>query len=158
APMPVALADAGTDVSYLATGIAHAGAPRLAIVERYAGSGAFDRAHLVHAVAGSTFDEGAWVEPRPFARESAHGLALAADATHAYLVAANAAWHAAVATGFVDLSDAVLAAHLEERATGARFRLVLPADLEVPLLPGAELTVDAGTVTPEGPEYASGRL
>jgi hypothetical protein len=156
---PVVRADAGTDISYLATGAGHAAAPRLMIIERYEGPGEFDRAQIVRPVAGTFFEDGAWAEPQPLDLDSPQGLAFAASGTDAFLCAAHLVWHAPVPVALYDLSDDVLSAQLEESTTGTRLRLVLRHDLPLPdtLVAGAELLFDTGAVTPDGPHYASGR-
>ena len=90
----VAGAAAGTNVTYLATGVARAETPRAALVEAYSGGGAYQRVHLAAAADGAIYFDQAWREPLPFEVASAHGLGLAAAGSHAWLASPDGVWHA----------------------------------------------------------------
>lgn len=155
---PVIVASPGLDVSYRATGLAHAGAPRAFLVESYAGAGAFDRAMLATGLAGGAFEDGEWRDPLPFEHASPWGIAAAASGTHAYLASASGVWHADVGGSPVDVTASVLAAHYEASAKAERLRLTLDASsLASVLQVGTEVEFSPGYVTDAGYEFASGR-
>ncbi len=162
--VPVALASAGTDVTYLATGLALTDVPRAALVESYAGASAYHRVHLASAVAETALSDFLWRDPRPFTHASPYGLGIAAGADledGAWLVAPGGVWHAAVDLDFTDLTADVLEADLAQSLDGGRLRLVLRNDdgrynaLEA-LAAGGELRFAPGYVTSEGVEVSDG--
>jgi len=170
----VTTASPGTGVTYLVTGAAVAGGPRVILVESYdgtaSGTGAFDQVLMATAVVGTVWETGAWREPVPFAHASAHGLALASRGLHAYLGAPHALWHAEMAEGEALLGDDVIEARYESGgADGApveRLRLRLRNDdggyalgvAPVALAPGGELWFEPGATTASGAETAAGRV
>mgnify|MGYP005817886291 CR=1 FL=1 len=156
---PVLVASPGLDVSYRATGIAHAGAPRALLVESYAGAGAFDRLMLATGLAGGASEDGEWRDPVPFEHASPWGVAAAASGTHAYLASASGVWHAEVGGTPVDVTASVLAAHYEASARSERLRLTVDAS-SLASLPevGTEVEFSPGYVTDAGYEFAAGRV
>lgn len=156
---PVLVASPGLGVSYRATGIAHAGAPRALLVESYAGTGAFDRAMLATGLAGGAFEDGEWRDPVPFEHASPWGVAAAASGTDAYLASPSGVWQAEVGGTPVDVTTSVIAAHYEASASAERLRLVLDASSlnGVPEL-GTEIEFAPGYVTDAGLEFATGRV
>lgn len=155
---PVILASPGLEVSYRATGVAHAGAPRATFVESYAGTGAFDRAMLATGLAGGAFEDGEWREPVPLDHASPWGLAATAHGTSAFLSSAAALWHAEVGGSPVDVSAAVLDARYEADDRIERLKLTLDAaSLPAVPAPGVEVDFSPGYLTDAGIEYAVGR-
>jgi len=159
---PVLVASPGLDVSYRASGLAHAGAPRALLVESYAGAGAFDRVMLATGLAGGATEDGEWRDPVPFEHASRWGVAAAASGTHAYLASASGVWRAEVGGTPVDVTGSVLAAHYEASARSERLRLTLDASSLATLasLPevGTEVEFSPGYVTDAGYEFAAGRV
>jgi len=163
---PVIEASAGSGVIYLATGLGHAGAPRVVLAEVVAGVA---RVHLAAAVAGATFEDHAWRDPAPSVDVTlAHGLGFAADAVHAYLVSPGGVWHALVDVAEVDVSADVLALRVDASLDGARgddrlaFTLVdggeyAPGVAPRSFAPGAEVAVGLGLEVAGVPERAEGR-
>ena len=158
---PVAVASPGLDVTYRARAVAVAGAPRAALVESYAGTGAFDRALLTTGLAGGTFEDGEWREVAPFTYASPWGVALASGGGHIYASGANSLWHASAAAPHTDITDAVLAVTYEADHVSERLRLTLDASLVdesgASVEPGVEVEFSPGYVTDAGFEVASGR-
>jgi hypothetical protein len=157
---PVAGASPGLDVTYRATGLATAGVTRAALVESYAGTGAFDRAFLATGLAGGVFDDGEWREPAPFPHASEWGVAIASDGVDAYASAAGALWHAAASAPSTDVTEHVIAATYEAAPGGDRLALTLDAraaDLAPVVTAGAEIAFAPGYVTDAGLEVAAGR-
>ncbi len=156
----VALASAGTDVSYLATGVANADVPRAALVEAYSGGGAYARVHLASVTESSSYADLAWREPQPFEVASAHGLGLAADAADAWLASPDGVWHASVVATSIDLTADVLEVDAQQSWDRGRLHLVLRNDdgrynaSEAPLAlaAGGELRVAPGYTTAAGDE------
>ncbi|MDP2328394.1 MAG: hypothetical protein Q8M79_09970 [Dehalococcoidia bacterium] len=171
---PVATASPGTGVTYLVTGAAVAGGPRVALVESYdgtaSGTGAFDQVLMATAVVGTAWETGVWREPAPFAHASAHGLALAAGGVHAYLGAPDGVWHAEMAEGQALLGDDVVEARYEaggaDGAPAERLRLRLRNDdgryalgvASLALSPGGEVWFEPGAITGSGAATAAGRV
>ncbi len=160
---PVLVASPGLDVSYLATGVCQAGAPRALLVETYAGTGAFDRAMIATGLAGGAFGDGEWQDPTPFAHASPWGVAAAARGTHAYLASSSGVWHAEVGGTPVDVTPSVVAAHYEADTRSERLRLTLDASLlatppEVGPEIGTEVEFSPGYLTDAGYEFAAGRF
>lgn len=155
---PVLVASPGLDVSYRATGLAHAGAPRALLVESYAGAGAFDRVMLATGLAGGAFEDGEWRDPMPFEHASPWGVAAAARGTHAYLASTSGVWHAEVGGVPVDVTASVLAAHYEASTRAERLRLALDASSLASMSEvGTEVEFSPGYVTDAGYEFALGR-
>ena len=156
---PVLVASPGLDVSYRATGVMPAGAPRALLVESYAGTGAFDRTMLATGLAGGAFEDGEWREPEPFEHASPWGLAAAARGAHAYLASPSGVWHAEVGGAPVDVTTSVIAARYEASARLERLRLTLNASLlaSTPSV-GTEVEFSPGYVTDAGLEFAVGRI
>lgn len=156
---PVLVASPGLDVSYRATGVAAAGAPRALLVESYAGAGAFDRTMLATGLAGGAFEDGEWREPAPFEHTSPWGLASAARGAHAYLASPSGVWHAVLGGSPVDVTASVVAAQYEASGRIERLRLTLNASLlGTPPSVGTEVEFAPGYVTDAGLELAAGRI
>lgn len=155
--VPVALASAGTDVTYLATGLALTDVPRAALVESYAGASAYHRVHLASAVAETALSDFLWRDPRPFTHASPYGLGIAAGADledGAWLVAPGGVWHAAVDLDFTDLTADVT---LPDLARMRGVDLVLfdaAADDEADASYGAPATAGASSGYSEPPLLA----
>jgi len=156
----VILAAPGTDVSYRATSVGLAGASRLALVESYAGTGAFDQPMLTTAIGGTTFDDQLWRDPVPIAQGSTFGVAITGVGSSAYLVTSSGVWHASIASAAVDLTAAVLDVRYESTASGERLTATFDAsEVELEQLhAGAEITFEPGYVSSEGVEVAGGRV
>ena len=160
----VAAAAAGTNVSYLATGVARAEVPRAALVEAYSGEGAYTRAHLASTADAMAYADFAWREPVPFEVASAHGVAIAADGGHAWLATADGVWHAATTSVPDDLTRDVLEVDMRQSWDGGRLRLVLRNDdgrynvgrAPVALVAGGELQLATGYRTSAGDEGSDG--
>jgi hypothetical protein len=156
----VVAASAGTDVSYLATGVARAEVPRAVLVEAYSGGGAYERVHLASAAESTPYSDSAWREPQPFEVASEYGLGLAADADDAWLAAPNGVWHATSNVTPLDLTSDVLEADVHQSWDRGRLRLVLRNDdgrynaseAPLPLAAGGELRVSPGYTTTAGDE------
>ena len=160
----IAWASAGTDVTYLATGVGRADSPRAAFVESFSGSESYDRVHIASGVAQTFFSDFRWRDPLPFDYASANGAGFASAGADAWLVAPAAVWHAAVDFDFVELTGDVLEAELEQALDRGRLRLLLrnddgrynagagPAALE----PGGELRVGPGYETTAGSQSSDG--
>ncbi len=154
-----------TRTTYLASGTAALAVPQNALVESYAGGGAYDRVHIAPGVGGTTYRDQLWREPRPFGHESPHGLAMASDAGGAWLASPGALWHAPSPDAELDLSDDVLEATIIEGLRGGRVRLVLRNDhgrydraaAPAALAAGGELWPAPGYVTGEGARSSGGR-
>ncbi len=156
---PVLVASPGLDVSYRATGVAAAGAPRAVLVESYAGTGAFDRTMLATGLAGGAFEDGEWREPEPFEHASPWGLAAAARGAHAYFASPSGVWHAEVGGSPVDVTASVIAARYEASDRIERLRLTLNAALlDTPPRVGTEVEFVPGYLTDAGSEFAAGRI
>ena len=161
----VAAANSGTNVTYLATAVASAGGACLAFVEVFAGTGAYARVQLAHAIAGTSFDDQMWRNPAPTALITAYGAGLAGGGDHAYLCTPGGVWHAASDAPAHDLSADVIEARFEEDARMSRLRLRLRNDdgryavgsAPAALAPGGELSFEPGAMTSEGAEHAFGR-
>ncbi|MGE3857454.1 MAG: hypothetical protein AB7G21_10920 [Dehalococcoidia bacterium] len=161
----VAAAGAGTNVTYVATGIGTAGASRLAFVEVFAGTGAYSRVQLSHAIAGTSFDDQMWREPQPTSIVAAYGAAFAGGGDDGFLCTPGGVWHASSEAASTDLSADVLEARLEEDTRSARLRLRLRNDdaryavgsAPASLAPGGEVVFEPGCVTSAGAEHAFGR-
>ncbi|MCB9482650.1 MAG: hypothetical protein H6675_01460 [Dehalococcoidia bacterium] len=156
---PLILASPGLDVSYRATGVAQAGAPRATFVESYTGTGAFDRTMLATGLAGGAFEDGDWRDPTPFEHASPWGLAAAARGTTSFLASASELWSAEIGGSPVDVSTAVLSARYEADHRGERLRLALDAQslTNWPSV-GTEIEFSPGYVTDAGIEFITGRL
>ncbi|MEE8336977.1 MAG: hypothetical protein V3R95_02835 [Dehalococcoidia bacterium] len=160
----LALASAGTDVSYLATGATRAGVPRGLFVESFSGGGAYDRVHVADGVTQTGWNEFKWREPRPFERASAYGLAVVNDPADGWLCAPDGVWHAAIAVIASELTGDVLWAELRQGEEPGRLRLTLRNDdgryaadsAPAALAIGGELTVDVGYETVAGLESSAG--
>ena len=161
----VAAAASGTNVSYLATGAGEAGASRLVFVEVFAGTGAYSRVHLTHAIDTTSFDDHLWRSPEPTTLVSATGAGFAGGGGHAYLCTPASVWHAPANAPSTDLSTDILEARLHETGRSARLRVQLRNDdaryaigsAPSALTPGAELTFEPGYITSNGAEHAFGR-
>lgn len=161
----VAAAGAGTNVTYLATGIGSAGASRLAFVEVFAGTGAYSRVQLSHAIASTSFDDQAWRGAQPTAITSTYGAGFAGNGDHGYLCTPAGVWHADATAPSSDLSADVIEARLDEDARSSRLRVRLRNDdaryasgaAPEALTPGGEVVFEPGCVTSEGAEHAFGR-
>lgn len=159
---PVVVASPGTGVTYLATGLGHAGAPRAVFSETIAGT---TRSHLASTVAGATFEDHAWRDPAPALDVTlAHGLGFAADANDAYLVSPRGVWHAAIDVAEIDVSADVLALRFEQTIEGDRLILTLADSgaYAVGVAPrsfalGGEVAVAPGLEVDGAPERAEGR-
>jgi hypothetical protein len=154
----IAAAASGTNVSYLATGIGHADAPRAVLVEAYGGPGAYQRVHIASGLAATLFPDQAWRDPVPFAHASAHGLGFVGAFEHAWLGAPNGVWHATSTAEPVALDDDLLEATMEQSLFGGELRLMLRNEdgryaagaAPLALAPGGELRVAAGYETQGG--------
>ncbi|MFN8585323.1 MAG: hypothetical protein U0446_08395 [Dehalococcoidia bacterium] len=162
-PAEIARAGSGTQVTYLATGLATAEVPRAALVESYAGGGAYQRAQLASGADLTDFADFSWREPQPFEVASSHGVGIAGGGSDAWLVTPAGVWHAPSAVTPLDLSADVLEAELVQSWGRGRLRLVLRNDdnryaaATVPALaPGGELRVGPGYVTSSGVETSDG--
>lgn len=159
---PVVAASPGTGVTYLATGLGHAGAPRAVFAETIAG---VTRAHLASTVAGATFEDHAWRDPAPAVDSTlAHGLGFAADASDAYLVSPRGVWHALIDVAEIDVSADVLALRLEQTLEGDRLTLTLadsgayaPAVAPRSFALGGEVAVSPGLEVGGAHDGAEGR-
>lgn len=154
---PVALASPDLDVTYRATAVAIAGAPRAALVESFAGTGAFHRALLATALAGATFEDGDWREPVPFPHTSAWGVTLAARDGEVFATSADGVWHASIDASPIDVTAGVVAATYEADHASERLALTLDGTTldailgegvlgegGLPLLPGIEVEYAPG--------------
>ena len=154
-----------TRTTYLASGTAALAVPQNALVESYAGGGAYDRVHIAPGVGGTTYRDQLWREPRPFDHESPHGLAMTTGAGGAWLASPGALWHAPSPDPELDLTDDVLEATIIEGLRGGRVRLVLRNDhgrydraaAPAALAAGGELWPAPGYVTDEGAQASGGR-
>lgn len=162
-PAEIVRAGSGTQVTYLATGAAFADVPRGALVEAYAGGGAYQRAQLASGVEASEFADFAWREPQPFEVASAHGVGIGARSNNAYLVTPAGVWYASSAVTPAVLTADVLEADVQLSTERGRLRLVLRnednryAAATVPALAaGGELRVAPGYVTTAGVETSAG--
>lgn len=73
---------------------------QIAAVEKFAGSTAYNMPLVCHAVRGSTFQEMAYTEPRPFLNIlSTYGLRFASTASYWWLERPDGLWHASRAAG-----------------------------------------------------------
>lgn len=159
---PVVVASPGTGVTYLATGLGHAGAPRVVFSETVAGT---TRSHLASTVAGATFEDHAWRDPAPAVDVTlAHGLGFAADAGDAYLVSPRGVWHALIDVAEIDVSADVVALRFDQTLEGDRLSLTLvdsgayaagvaPRSFAL----GGEVAVAPGLKAGGAPERAEGR-
>lgn len=161
----VAAAASGTNVSYLATGAGEASTSRLVFVEVFAGTGAYSRVHVTHAIDTTSFDDHLWRSPEPTTLVSATGADFAGGGGHAYLCTPAGVWHAPSDAPSTDLSADILEARLDETGRGAHLRVRLRNDdaryaignAPSALAPGGELTFEPGYVTSDGAEHAAGR-
>ncbi|TAK76007.1 MAG: hypothetical protein EPO16_08015 [Dehalococcoidia bacterium] len=160
--VPVVVASAGAGVTYLATGLGHAGAPRAVFSETIAGA---TRSHLASTVAGATFEDHAWRDPAPAVDATlAHGLGFAADASDAYLVSPRDVWHASIDVGEIDVSADLLALRFEQSLEGDRLTFTLadggayaPGVAPRSFALGGEVAVAPGLIVDGTPERAEGR-
>ncbi len=166
--VPVILASPGTDVTYRASGVVHAAAPRLLLVESYAGTGAFDQPMLATALAGAAFADGLWHDPLPLGMHAPTGVAAARRGDDIYLASSAGVWHASTAVTPFEAGPAVtVLRYLASTAPGGgderlAFTVALdaaaePAALEAALRPGAEIAFRAGYATDGGLEAPAGR-
>lgn len=161
---PLAVASAGTGVTYVATGIALADVARAAFVEAYSGSGAYQRVQIASGVAGTAFSELLWREPQPFEYGSAYGATLVSAGTRVWLCAPGAVWHAAYSLTETALTDDVIALDMAQERWDGRVRLTLRndharysgADAPLALAAGGELHIAPGYRTAAGLESAPG--
>ncbi len=161
---PVAVASPGTGVSYVATGLADAGAPLAVFIEWVAGGA---RSHFASAVADATFEDHAWRDPVPAVDSTlTYGLGLAAAGGHAYLASPRGVWHAAINVAEIDVSDDILALRFEQSLSGDLDRLSFtlvddgsyaPAVAPRSLALGAEVAVSPGLDLGGTHEGAEGR-
>jgi len=159
---PVVVASPSTGVTYLATGLGHAGAPRAVFAETIAG---ITRAHLASAVAGATFEDHAWRDPAPAVDATlAHGLGFGADASDAYLVSPRGVWHAAIDVAEIDVSADVIALRFDQTLGDDRLTLTLadggayaPGVAPRSFALGGEVAVAPGLEASGVPERAEGR-
>jgi hypothetical protein len=150
---PIALASAGTGVSYLAAGLANVGAPRASIVER----SAVERVQITSTVAGRLMLSRLWREPRPLEETTPYGLDITSR-TEAFLVAPAGVWHSVIGAPVEDLSDDVVALELTTAFGSQRARLTLSDEAgrylqgvaPIALAPGGELLLEAGYQTSAG--------
>jgi hypothetical protein len=123
---PVVVASPGTGVTYLASGLGHAGAPRAVFSETIAG---ITRTHLASTVAAAIFEDHAWRDPAPAVDVTlAHGLGFASGGDHAYLVSPRGVWHAAIDVAQIDVSADVLALRFDQTLEDDRLTLTLRDD------------------------------
>lgn len=163
--IPIAIASAGTLVTYLATGTAVADVPRVALVEAHSGGSGYARVQLASGLSGTTFTDSRWRDPVAFEHASAYGLGLAgAGATDGWLVAPHGVWHAALVSAEADLTADLLEADFEHTSAGGSLHMLLrndharfPEGVAQPALePGNELHVSPGYVTADGEEWSQG--
>ncbi|MFA7296081.1 MAG: hypothetical protein WC211_02710 [Dehalococcoidia bacterium] len=160
----VAGASAGTNVSYLATGVTWAGGPRATFVESYSGGGAYQRLHLASGIATTAFIDQAWRDAQPLDLVGAHGAGCAATGSDAYLATPSGVWHAPISVAVSEIGDDVIELDLRQGLTSGRLRLALRNDdgryldgnAPAALVPGGELWVDPGYVTTAGAESSEG--
>lgn len=159
---PVVVASPGTGVTYLATGLGHAGAPRAVLGETVAG---VTRTHLASTVVGAAFEDHAWRDPAPAVDVTlGHGLGFAADANHAYLVSPRGVWHAAIDVAEIDVSADVLALRFDQTLEDDRLTFTLldrggyaPGVAPRSFALGGEVAVAPGLEVDGAPELAEGR-
>jgi hypothetical protein len=152
----------GSSVTYRTPGLAEVdGLPRLSVVEKYTGPGAYTRTLLSYTCPGTAFADNRWREPVPFDLAADHGPAYLADASHAWLTTPDGVWRAAVSPQEADVSADVLRADAEEDARGGRVALVLDnarsgyaPDGGPAVRLGAELRLSWGYRTAAGEETA----
>lgn len=160
----ITLASAGTSVEYLVTGAATAAAPRALFVESFSGGGAYDRTQLASGAGSATFAKFLWREARPLDHTSAHGLALAAGPSDAWLCAPDGVWHASTIATLTELTADVTAVDLRQGLEHGRVRITLRNDdgcynagsAPLALDAGGELTIEPGFVTVNGAESSGG--
>lgn len=162
----VMLASPGSSVTYRAPFLTLVDTYRLFAVEKYTAGQPYSRPYWSHSAPASDFIDNLWREPVPFDLTSEYGVALAADATHAWLSTPYGVWRAPFSAPAVDLTADVLELTLTEDAASNWGRLVLRNDdgryLNLPSGPyaairlGSEVAVAPGYQTASGPRVSSG--
>lgn len=169
--VPVILASPGTDVTYRASGILHAGVPRLLLVESYGGTGAFDQPMMATAIAGALYADGSWRDPLPLGLQAPYGLSGTTSGDSAFLASSDGVWHATMSSPETQVAPLVTALRYQATALpgggpdgGEHLRFTLASegegdeDLAAAFAPGAEIAFRAGYVTDGGLEAPAGRV
>ena len=157
----VIAASADSYTEYLAPSLDIPDVCRLFFVERYAGDEPYSRPHWSHSLPSADFISSLWREPVPFNLDSAYGVALTHDISHAWLCAPYAVWRARILPQSVELSDDVIALTTAIRPFSGRLQLTLRNDdgryndPQSPITPGSEAVLRLGYHTSEGPKSAT---
>ena len=158
----VTRASAGSNVSFRAPFLSQPDTSRLAFVEKYTGSAAYNRPYHSYSPATADFASDLWREPVPFDLTSDYGQAIAFSANAAWLCTPSGVWTASLATVPLDIKADVLEAVTDDKPFGGRCRIVLRNDggryatLPPQIKAGAELRMSPGYLTASGPQVSDG--
>ncbi|MDE2802625.1 MAG: hypothetical protein OXK21_07075 [Chloroflexota bacterium] len=163
-------ADAGSAVTFDAPFMHLGEVTRLTVVERYTGTGGYQRPLMSHTLADTPFNANSWADPVPLQADARHGVALVGSTSVLWLATANGVWRAALDATPHDLSDDVLSLTMRETLRGGTLTLALRNDARrdggsrydtvgspsAPIREGTELRVSPGYETPTGVEVSDG--
>jgi hypothetical protein len=161
----VTTANAGSNVSFQAPSLSYPDEFRLCFVEKYTGTEAYTRPYFAYSPATADYVNNLWREPFPLLDISSdYGLAMAYNATHAWLSSPGDVWRASLTTPTLDVTANVLELNAEDRSGAGRLRLSLRNDdgryltlgANAALRLGSEVRVSPGYMTTAGNQASDG--
>jgi hypothetical protein len=121
-------ADPGSNVSFRAPFVDKTDVFRMLFVEKYAGSEEYARPQWSNTSPFGGFLSNNWRDPVPFDLSSEYGVAIAHDASHAWLSTPSGVWRASTGAATLDLTGDVLEAQQEVTPFDGKLRIVLRND------------------------------
>jgi len=136
-------------------------------IEKFTGSGAYNRPFWAHSALGAAFIDNLWREPVPFNLSSEYGLAIAHYGDYCWLSNPAGVWRTNLTTRSLSLTADVIGIRQELESTSGKLTVELRNDDGQYALPGqGDLTVleigcqldfSPGYVTTAGNEVSSGQ-
>jgi hypothetical protein len=97
-------AASGSNVTYRTPGLARPDLPRVTLVEKYTGAGAYTRTLTTYERPGASFAASLWRELVPFDLSTDQGPALVPDTDYAWLTTPSGVWRTSLTPTTVDVS------------------------------------------------------
>lgn len=163
----LALAPSSESFEYRQPFIDKTNVHRCFFVEKFSGIDSYNRPFWTHSIPGSSYNDGLWREPVPFALSSEYGLAMTHHDDYTWLSFPGGVWRAALSTQSLDLTADVInirqdvgelsgSLTIELRNDDGRYTLPGQDDLAT-LDIGSQLEFSPGFVTTSGNECSPGQ-